>query len=241
MQTSMESISGVDRPTSAPPPAEESRIGELRPSPLVTSVSASNSTVSSPAFPTRSSLQPNSKTKGLQLGASKVPSSVSAAAILAEQLAMEAAAEDGEGSNPWGDDDLMDVNADDGDWSAFETAPPPVISTSAVVAPKPVPAQPSNGFTTSNLASKTRTPMPRAPSKTSSTMSPPPSTNDWDTPDDNWDAPAEAPRSSITTAAPISTSNLTKEERAAEMARRKEERKQRIAMLKEQKKNASRS
>jgi len=34
---------------------------------------------------------------------------------------------------------------------------------------------------------------------------------------------------------------MTKEEKAAEMARRKEERKQRIALLKEQKKNAGKS
>lgn len=55
----------------------------------------------------------------MQLGASKVPSSIAAA--LAEQLAEEVSVEDGvEVSNPWGDDDLMDVNADEGDWSEFQ-------------------------------------------------------------------------------------------------------------------------
>jgi len=50
------------------------------------------------------------------LGANKVPPSI-AAVVLAERLAEEATAE--EESNPWGDDDLMDVNADEGDWSAY--------------------------------------------------------------------------------------------------------------------------
>lgn len=51
----------------------------------------------------------------MQLGASKVPPSV-AAAVLAEQLAEEAAVSEGD-SNPWGNDDLIDVNADADDWS----------------------------------------------------------------------------------------------------------------------------
>lgn len=234
----MASTSGtvtIDRPTSAPPPIEDTRIGALRPSPLLTSVSAANSTASSPAFPTRSTLQSSSRTKGMQLGANKVPPSI-AAVVLAERLAEEATAE--EESNPWGDDDLMDVNADEGDWSAFETAPPPVeVPTLAVVAPKPVPAPVRPGFNNGN-GFLTRTPIPHAPSKTSTTLSPPPSTNDWDTSDDGWDAPS---KSSSSPAAPASTAGMTKEEKAAEMARRKEERKQRIALLKEQKKNAGKS
>lgn len=55
----------------------------------------------------------------MQLGANKVPPSIAAAA-LAERLAEEATVE--EESNPWGDDDLMDVNADEGDWSAYQQA-----------------------------------------------------------------------------------------------------------------------
>ena len=55
------------------------------------------------------------KGKGMQLGAT-----ITANAILADQLAEEAAA----GSttlegNLWGTDDLIDVNADDGDWGKF--------------------------------------------------------------------------------------------------------------------------
>ncbi|KAF9070890.1 ARM repeat-containing protein [Rhodocollybia butyracea] len=117
MQTTMASSgTPLDRPASAPL-VEGSHIGNLRPGALQTSFSEVNTTGSSPVIPTRSTLQSN-KTKGMQLGASKVPSSV-AAALLADQLAEEAAAEEAgiEGSNPWGDDDLMDVNADSDDWS----------------------------------------------------------------------------------------------------------------------------
>jgi len=71
----------------------------------------------------------------MQLGASKVPASV-AAASLAAQLEEEAASEEGVEVNPWGTDDLIDINADEDDWSAFESAPiPPTI-----VEPKPVSA-----------------------------------------------------------------------------------------------------
>ena len=51
--------------------------------------------------------------KGLQLGGSKA-SAKSVAAQLAEQVA----AEEG-GNNIWVNGDLMDVNADEGDWSKF--------------------------------------------------------------------------------------------------------------------------
>jgi hypothetical protein len=48
----------------------------------------------------------------MQLGANKVPARALAAAVLAEEEA---------GSGGWGDSgaDLMDVNADEGDWSEF--------------------------------------------------------------------------------------------------------------------------
>jgi len=90
----------------------------------------------------------------MQLGASKAPASV-AAASLAAQLEEEAAAEEGVDGNPWGTDDLIDINADEDDWSewvfvaldfdclirrlllvvgAFENAP----ILPAVVEPKPV-------------------------------------------------------------------------------------------------------
>jgi SCY1-like protein 1 len=76
-------------------------------------------TLSSPAVPTRSTLT-ISKAKGMQLGANKVPPNV-ASAILAAQLAAEAEEEEAienEGAdNPWGNDDLIDIDADQDDWS----------------------------------------------------------------------------------------------------------------------------
>lgn len=52
----------------------------------------------------------------MQLGANKVPSSI-AAAVLAEEWTQEAAADSVGNDNPWGSDDLIDVNADEDDWS----------------------------------------------------------------------------------------------------------------------------
>lgn len=69
------------------------------------------STISSPDL-----TAPVPKSRGLQLGASKKP-----AGALAAVLAAEAEASGVPGG--WGDGDLMDVNADDGDWNAFESAP----------------------------------------------------------------------------------------------------------------------
>lgn len=118
MQSTISATAGIDRPTSAPPPANG---GPARPNPLLfvpSTTSAANSTVTSPALAHVSSLGVGSvgsasRAKGMQLGASKVPASVAAAA-LAAQLEEEAAAEE---SNPWGTDDLIDINADEDDWS----------------------------------------------------------------------------------------------------------------------------
>lgn len=55
----------------------------------------------------------------MQLGGNK-QSSASKTAALAAELVGEA---EGEATNAWGTDDLMDVNADEDDWSAFATAP----------------------------------------------------------------------------------------------------------------------
>ena len=54
----------------------------------------------------------------MQLGTNKAPSSSHLAAEWAEEAAAEAEAEEGlMHQNPWGSDDLMDVNADQDDWS----------------------------------------------------------------------------------------------------------------------------
>lgn len=49
--------------------------------------------------------------KGLQLGGNKMNSK-----MVAAQLAEQVAAKE-RGANTWGTNDLMDVNADEGDWS----------------------------------------------------------------------------------------------------------------------------
>ena len=86
-----------------------------------------------PSF-SHSSPSPGSKPKGMQLGGGHGSSTISHATEWAAEAEVET-------SNPWGNDDLMDVNADQDDWSemvfyprasvqmltsdrgAFETAP----------------------------------------------------------------------------------------------------------------------
>jgi SCY1-like protein 1 len=55
--------------------------------------------------------------KGLQLGTNKATAGI----ILAAQLAEEAAAREDVDNNAWGPGDLMDVNADQDDWSQWPT------------------------------------------------------------------------------------------------------------------------
>ena len=57
----------------------------------------------------------------MQLGGSKVPGSV-ASASLAAQWEEEVAAEEGMQDNPWGTDDLIDINADEDDWGMLSYA-----------------------------------------------------------------------------------------------------------------------
>lgn len=53
----------------------------------------------------------------MQLGASKSPASARILDGWAEEAAAEAEAEEASNANSWGSDDLMDVNADQDDWS----------------------------------------------------------------------------------------------------------------------------
>lgn len=96
-----------DRPTSAPPPqANLSTNG----------VPGLALTKTTPLPSTPNPFGSASKHKGMQLGANKVPASSSHfTADWAQEAAAEAEA--GQGANPWGTDDLMDVNADQDDWS----------------------------------------------------------------------------------------------------------------------------
>ena len=105
----------IDRPTSAPPAGSAVNGSRLAPYANLAP------TLSTPdRVPTASALGSTSKAKGMQLGASKLPvsSSTHMPAEWAEEAAAEAAAEEDAGQgNPWGNDDLMDVNADQDDWS----------------------------------------------------------------------------------------------------------------------------
>lgn len=121
MQSTMNAV-GIGLQASAPTPAFGA---PARPSPLPfipSTTSVANSAVSSPVVPR--ALSPGgpstSKAKGMQLGANKIP-----AATLAMQLEEEASASAGVDGNPWGTDDLIDINADEDDWStltAFDLA-----------------------------------------------------------------------------------------------------------------------
>ncbi len=104
--------SDMDRSTSAPPEAISG--GSVRP-PIYPSLGA---TLSTPDVKPKSGLNGSTgKVKGMQLGASKVPLSSHVTADWAEEAAAEAEAEESGHANPWGTDDLMDVNADQDDWS----------------------------------------------------------------------------------------------------------------------------
>ncbi|KAH6914204.1 other/SCY1 protein kinase [Coprinopsis sp. MPI-PUGE-AT-0042] len=177
----------------------------------------------------------SAKPKPMKLGLKTTSASTNQS--LADQLAEELATAEG---NPWGNDDLMDVNADEDDWSAFETAPAPALAIATPVlapvapAPRVAAAQVKPKLLAVSQPATPRTPaMPRQASSTMSRSMTPDA--GWEDQGD-WDPPAKASVPSTPNAG-SSTASLSKEEKAAEMARRKEERRLRVAMLKEQKKN----
>jgi hypothetical protein len=93
---------------------------QLAPADMQTMMSsAADASISAPNINGRASSLPvssaspstnPSRSKGLQLGGNKVPTST-----LAEEVANEA----GQGSSRLWNDDLIDINADEGDWSMF--------------------------------------------------------------------------------------------------------------------------
>ncbi|KAG5652467.1 hypothetical protein H0H81_004875, partial [Sphagnurus paluster] len=171
--------------------------------------------MSSPASPTTSAQSSSPKAKGMQLGASKRPTAI-AATIIAEQWAED----DSTGNeNPWGTDDLIDVNADQDDWSAFETAPlskpNPTglglgINSNANLNGSPHRSTSSTLAIKGNSVSRAPTPLPLTAQSDSAS-------------NESWGATRKSISPVPTTPRP---SEMTKEEKAAEMARRKEERKQ---------------
>ncbi|CUA72943.1 hypothetical protein RSOLAG22IIIB_10416 [Rhizoctonia solani] len=130
-------------------------------------------------------------------------------------------------ANAWGGD-LMDVNADTDDWGAFEAAAP------EPVAPKPVSITPSRAKTAPTPARTNTLSPPQTKPRTSSPLASPSVKNV-----DTWGSfEQEAPAAASEKTEPaknMSLAGLSKEEKAAEMARRREERKQKIAQMKAQK------
>ena len=106
MQTPINSMGGpeIDRTTSAPPTKSLSN-GEIL-------ASHSASFQSSPAV---ANSQGAAKGNALRLGANKASSSI-AIDSLVDKLADEAAEFATIEGNPWGSDDLIDINADADDW-----------------------------------------------------------------------------------------------------------------------------
>ena len=78
----------------------------------------SDDKVTASSFPNSSS----NKGKGMRLGGHKAISSSNITSDWAEEAAAEAEAEEASHHNPWGTDDLMDVNADQDDCSKYTPA-----------------------------------------------------------------------------------------------------------------------
>ncbi|KIM45100.1 hypothetical protein M413DRAFT_441766 [Hebeloma cylindrosporum] len=262
LQAPINSAAGfaIDRSTSAPNPSSMSNnIGEIsRPT-------FSKPTNSSQTLP--GSYEP-SKIQAMQLGARQATAKL-AFGVLPNELADEIDEDKAwatpsssshlrsdtghlaTGHNPWGTDDLIDVNADEDDWSAFESAP---VKTPAA-AVEPIISSLSGGTGSSRMADRgsqisqatpkqlgnvaMSTQRAQSPALFSGGTKSPPDDLGWDAVD-TWESPAEkvTPPSAY---APPSQAVVSKEEKALEMARRKEERRQRIALLKEQKKIAGKT
>ncbi|KAG2142740.1 uncharacterized protein EDB93DRAFT_601216 [Suillus bovinus] len=222
-------------------------------SPIDASTLAPNINGRASPLPVSSSPSANtSRSKGLQLGGNKAPAST-LAAHLAEEIANEA----GQGSSRLWNEDLIDINADEGDWSAFESAPPAAESKLAATnglgfgislrSSSPIPDE--WGAMESSSRPTGRSPISH-PSQISRTLSPQPRRSIVPSPlapafspaSSTRSTPISSPRPLPNTAdntPPTSMAGMSKEEKAAEMARRKEERRLRIEKLKEQKKNAA--
>lgn len=207
------------------------------------SIPAVGSTHNSSPIPAPTSMakdRPSSSgVKGLQLGSKS--SGALATASLPSELAEEIAAT--ETANAWGTDDLIDIQNDDDDWSAFESAPlsPPSISSHdsgslnagpAYLPPTRAASRPPLPKSPLHKSPALKSPSPAIyqalPGSFDTPISTPPTSQ---TPEPSWDDGNEweaPPRTSVPpnlkpgSPAPA----LSKEDKAAEMARRKEERRQ---------------
>ncbi|KAH8108102.1 hypothetical protein BXZ70DRAFT_36637 [Cristinia sonorae] len=242
LQSTMSSVTGAALvPSAIAPLAGANGLSGLPPPPVPL-----QSTLSSPGSSLAAkSLGSTSAAKGMQLGANKTPISMIAHETdmsWAEEAAAEAEANH---SNSWGSDDLMDVHADQDDWSAFESAPPaPVVGLESFKEPDPDhwgdALADSQNF---NTPASPTLPVPQHRKATwgtaATTIQRPISAQSDAWSDGGRSDPGQSRVASPAQTPASSATGMSKEDKAAEMARRKEERKQRIAALKEQKKNAT--
>lgn len=159
---------------------------------------------------------------------------------LADTLADEWDEGDEEVENAWGNDDLIDVNADEDDWAAFESAPvqeivaPPAqsyyVKPTSAPATKPTPAPAVRAAPVFRVQTPVvRASASQAPVLAPKIASPVPAPSPVMPSNDNW---GEADNRSAT-ASPVigagatqpSLVGMSKEEKDKEMARRREERK----------------
>ncbi|WRT70322.1 uncharacterized protein IL334_007320 [Kwoniella shivajii] len=258
LHTSMSAASALNVPSGSPNPSNG---GSPLASPRISSDSASMFTsTTSPSVPGPSSGRFKSTTipksgsaSGLKLGGKKPTAGPSS---LADVVASEWDDDDNDAGNAWGNDDLIDVNADEDDWSAFESAPVPEI-----VVPPPQSYYITSSKPSSNLNGSSKQTPPLKPSPVSAfaqTKSPlnqsvtsmkspqiPASpaikspalsttaTDDWG--DVEQSSQSTSPQKQAAAAAP-SLAGMSKEEKEKEMARRRAERQARINAMKEQKK-----
>lgn len=122
--------------------------------------------------------------------------------------------------NAWGNDDLIDVNADEDDWAAFESAPIAEIVAAPAQSYYVKPTPKTNG--SAEVAKSIPTPVKAlAPAQLNSTIptpkvptTPAASFDEWGDAEDTVAKPAAG-----------SLAGLSKDEKEKEMARRREERK----------------
>ncbi|KAF8739684.1 ARM repeat-containing protein, partial [Rhizoctonia solani] len=206
-QGSLSNAPSADRPVSAPLEPLGTPIISALPSPAA----------SIPTVPSHG--------KGMQLG-----TKTAAKQLLNEDDSWGADAGATDVANAWGDDDLMDVNADADDWGAFEAAAPepiapkPVLPASAMPARARIAPTPTRTNTLSPPQTKPRTSSPLASPAVKTTET-------WG----SFGQESPSTPDKVEPAKNMSLAGLSKEEKAAEMARRREERKQKIAQMKAQK------
>ncbi|GAB1521580.1 Nuclear aminoacylation-dependent tRNA export pathway component [Rhizoctonia solani] len=206
-QGSLSNAPSADRPVSAPLEPLGTPIISALPSPAA----------SIPTVPSHG--------KGMQLG-----TKTAAKQLLNEDDSWGADAGATDVANAWGDDDLMDVNADADDWGAFEAAAPEPIAPKPVL---PASAMPARARTAPTPTRTNTLSPPQTKPRTSSPLASPAvkTTETWG----SFEQESPSTPEKVEPAKNMSLAGLSKEEKAAEMARRREERKQKIAQMKAQK------